>query len=400
MKETITKMTKKVVELKDWKKPYKKLRKHLDKMPVGFPPTFSGVELRLLKAMFTIAEAQAAIYLNYKPEPLKTIFRRAKESGISEKSIQKLLDDMDFKGSIFAKDINGEKHYYLAPLAVGMYEHQIKNITPSFYLDLREYAIKRFGLELFSSHPPQIRTIPIEKSITPENKVSAYDEVRELVNNCGAKISVAECICKKAKDLLNEPCKTTTRRELCLVLNDFHDTYTRHEWSRTITKEEALDLLDQAEKDGLVLLSGNAQEAYFICACCHCCCGLIDFFGALPGPANFISSNYYVKFDAEACNACGKCVKRCQFGAMEMLVKDDDGLEKNREIIFKKNRCVGCGLCVPTCKAGAVKLIKKEKESVPPKTIELLFDEIMKNKKSPPVKYLTTALNIWNSGKA
>jgi hypothetical protein len=42
-------------------------------------------------------------------------------------------------------------------------------------------------------------------------------------------------------------------------------------------------------------------------------------------------------------------------------------------------------------------LIKKEKEFVPPKTQALLFDEIMKNKNIPPVKYIKTAWSIWKS---
>ena len=32
---------------------YKKLAKHLDNLPGGFPPTESGVELRILKRLFT-----------------------------------------------------------------------------------------------------------------------------------------------------------------------------------------------------------------------------------------------------------------------------------------------------------------------------------------------------------
>ena len=54
-----------------------------------------------------------------------------------------------------------------------------------------------------------------------------YDEIRTLIKNGSKKISVAECICKKAKDQVNEPCRITDRRELCLYLGDFHDTFSR-----------------------------------------------------------------------------------------------------------------------------------------------------------------------------
>ena len=35
---------------------YKKLRKHLDSFPIGYPKTESGVELEILKEMFLISE--------------------------------------------------------------------------------------------------------------------------------------------------------------------------------------------------------------------------------------------------------------------------------------------------------------------------------------------------------
>jgi ferredoxin len=73
------------------------------------------------------------------------------------------------------------------------------------------------------------------------------------------------------------------------------------------------------------------------------------------------------------------------------------GANKTKTILFKKNRCVGCGLCVSTCKTESLALIKKEKEVVPPETHAHLFDEIMKNKSIPPVKYTKTAWNIWKS---
>ena len=36
---------------------YRKLQEHLDKMPVGYPATQSGVEINLLKTIFTPEEA-------------------------------------------------------------------------------------------------------------------------------------------------------------------------------------------------------------------------------------------------------------------------------------------------------------------------------------------------------
>jgi len=55
---------------------YVNLQKHLDNQAVGFPATRSGVEIKILKHIFTPEEAEITSYLSYKLEPLKAIFDR------------------------------------------------------------------------------------------------------------------------------------------------------------------------------------------------------------------------------------------------------------------------------------------------------------------------------------
>ncbi len=47
---------------------YKKLALHLNKTPGGYPETESGVELRILKQLFTKEEAELAVELHMIPE--------------------------------------------------------------------------------------------------------------------------------------------------------------------------------------------------------------------------------------------------------------------------------------------------------------------------------------------
>ena len=49
---------------------YRELQKHLDKLPIGFPATESGVELRILKKLFTPKQAELALKLVFQPLPL------------------------------------------------------------------------------------------------------------------------------------------------------------------------------------------------------------------------------------------------------------------------------------------------------------------------------------------
>ena len=97
MKHATRSIVGKMMELKQWDRTYKKLQEHLDKMPVGFPATFSGVERRLLKAMFTIEEARLAVYMDYRFESAETIASKARDTGWTLEQVQALLSAMEKK---------------------------------------------------------------------------------------------------------------------------------------------------------------------------------------------------------------------------------------------------------------------------------------------------------------
>ncbi|MCP4755582.1 MAG: 4Fe-4S ferredoxin [Proteobacteria bacterium] len=390
MKDTPANIKSQQNESKSWAKPYKKLRKHLDKMPVGFPSTFSGVELRLLRRFFTVSETGIALSLTYKPEPFETVYSRVDSRKLSEEELRRKLRDMDGKGAIMAQEIDGATHYSLIPFIYGMFETMGSRLTPSLYADVYQYLSKGFALDFVSSNPSQVRVIPIEKSIEAKQKLAAYDEIREVILKSEGRIGVTECICKNSKDLLNDACKVTARREICLVFREGHDLFTRHGWARSIPAADALDLIDQAEKDGLVLMVGNEEEINFLCCCCHCCCGFVQIFSSVPGPSEFVVSNYRAEHDVEACKGCGICEKRCQFDAIAIVEK---------KAVLKKKRCVGCGLCVSTCKTEAIRLSKKATETTPPKTVDDMYSAIMENKRSRLIRYPKTIYKIMRSGK-
>jgi len=46
---------------------YRQLQRSLDEMPVGFPASSSGVEIRILKRLFTPEEAGLAVALSALP---------------------------------------------------------------------------------------------------------------------------------------------------------------------------------------------------------------------------------------------------------------------------------------------------------------------------------------------
>jgi len=57
---------------------YRKLAIHLDNLPGGFPTTESGVELRILRRLFTPEQAALALHLTLISEEPRVVARRAR----------------------------------------------------------------------------------------------------------------------------------------------------------------------------------------------------------------------------------------------------------------------------------------------------------------------------------
>ena len=350
---------------------YRELQKHLDQFPIGLPATKSGVELRMMKRLFTEEEAFIATKLDWEYDTLDNIYKRLSDGEISIENLEQTLDSMIKKGLIKYKKENDKILYANIPLVVGIYEYQVNKATLEFLKDFDEYLVTTFGAELLGTKISQFRTIPIEQSITPEQGIANYDEIRQVIENSDGPIGVANCLCRQSKDLMSQPCKKTSLRESCLYFGTTGQLFINEGWARSINKEEALKILQQAIKDGLIIQSGNTENPEFICTCCGCCCIILTKLQKVPRPARIIPSNFQSEINPDLCAGCGTCIERCQTNAIKLV----DDLAN---VILK--RCIGCGACVPTCPEGAIQLKKKDEENIPPKTTEDLYARIMDKK--------------------
>ncbi|MFX1256472.1 MAG: 4Fe-4S binding protein [Promethearchaeota archaeon] len=348
---------------------YRKLQKHLDTFAVGFPATKSRVELRILKYLFTPEEASIATHLNFSFEDIESIYERIKDSGISLKKLKNYLKIMAKKGCIHSK-MDGEKRTYAnAVLVIGMYEYQVKNLSKEFVKDFFKYSIEAFNKELFKSKITQLRTIPVEKSITHDLDVANYENIREIVKKFDGPIAVVKCICREAKEVLGKSCKQTSLRETCFPFGWHAQFFIDNGWGRSVSKEEALEIFNKAEEDGLIVQVSNTIQPHVICCCCNCCCGSISTLKRHPKPVSFFSSNYHANIDPELCIGCGICVDRCKMTAIELI---------NEKSQINLNRCIGCGNCVVICPENAIQLKKKENRDVPVETMDDLYIKIGK----------------------
>ncbi|MFX0085856.1 MAG: 4Fe-4S binding protein [Candidatus Hodarchaeota archaeon] len=356
---------------------YHELRKQIDKMPVGIPPTDSGVEIRILKHLFTPEQAKIALFLNVIPEALDRIYNRIRKNyiAISLEELENILSYLARTGRILGSEKNGVKSYSYLPFAIGMYEFQVDQLTREFYKDCEEFILTDFMHEYARTGIPQLRTIPISKSIQHDLNVSSYDHLRQFIKGLEGKFGVRDCICRQGKDLIGEPCQVADFRDTCLSLpmDSLGGKGSRFlleppESYRSITKDEALEILQRAENTGLVIQPANVQRPNFVCCCCGDCCGVLTAAKTFPKPAKVFATNFYASIDPHRCKGCGLCVDRCQMDALT-LIEDKASVDLDR--------CIGCGLCVVVCSTAAVQLKKKNKELKPPTSLFNLYRKIM-----------------------
>ena len=323
---------------------YRKLAHHLDKLPGGFPPSDSGVELRLLEKLFTPEEAELAVHLTLEREESQAIAERA---GLGHAEAEQRLRGMARKGLIFSiEPEDGPALYHAIPWVIGIYEFQVNNLDEGFVRDLKEYNPTRSR----DSRPrpiPQMRTIPVRRSIEPDLETLPYELAEELVAS-HEKFAVAPCICRRKAEIGGVGCNAP--KETCLMFGDWADYYVRNGLGRYIDRTGVMDILIRADEANLVLQPNNSKDIVFICCCCGCCCGVLNALKRHPRPSERVASPFRVQAKPETCEGCGTCLDRCQMGALAL---EDD------HVILNSIRCIGCGLCVSTCPTGSLTLVRK-----------------------------------------
>jgi len=338
---------------------YRQLQRHLDKMPVPFPETKSGVEIKLLKNLFDEEEAEIALQLSAVSEPLDRIHKRFRAGEISKEHLKTKLDGLFDKGAILAVPHPKKgRMYSKLPLAIGIFEHQVNRITKDLAEDFFRYEDEGFAEPLLKSKTKQIRTIPVDIAVDPDFQVGCYDDARTMIEKSPGPFAVMNCVCRQAKGTMGKPCKQTDILETCFTLGESAWFMMDKGVAREISREEMITLVSRAEKEGMVLQPANNQDPGFMCCCCGCCCGVLTAAKKYPNPGEFLQSNFYAEIDSEKCSACDECMEICQ---MDALVSANNHTEVVRE------KCIGCGNCLNVCGFEAISLLKKEKVEIPPK---------------------------------
>jgi len=338
---------------------YTRLAKKLDKLPQGFPATKSGVELRILRKIFAPEDAEMALRLKPMPETAEHIARRL---GHPEDEMRAILDGLADRGQIGSFKLKGKQRYALMPFVVGIFEFQLSRMDRELAELCEEYA-PHLANTLGGAGPPLARVVPVHRRLDSRATVLAYEDTRTMIEGARS-FRVMDCICRVEKALQDEPCSHTL--ETCLAFSREENAYEGSPvGGRTITRDEALAVLESAENEGLVHCTYNFEnDQMFVCNCCSCCCGFLRLLTEYEAPNGLVRSNWEAVIDEEICEVCGVCAnERCP---VEAVAETDDGTYR-----VVGERCIGCGVCVETCPSEAMQLRPRPEpeRTAPPRNI-------------------------------
>jgi ferredoxin len=192
---------------------------------------------------------------------------------------------------------------------------------------------------------PGMRIIPVGVSAQTDGQVLAFEDVKDIIENAD-NLAVTKCTCRLVAHKCDKPL------EVCLQVNNAASYAITRGTGRQLTKDEALEVIREAEEEGLMHATFNQRSVnHVICNCCGCCCQflpvLINYGTSVVAPSRF-----QAEIVPDLCNGCEMCLERCYVRALEMVPDDGDSGELIAQITPEK--CLGCGLCKVVCPTEAI----------------------------------------------
>ncbi len=357
---------------------FKNLSDALSKAGGAIPVIPNDEFFFLLKDLVTPEEADIAVSLPDKPITAEAL---AEKLGRPIEDVRSKLEAMTDNGFLHAKkNKEGQYKYSLLPLLPGIFEAQFIRGTKTE----RDYLIaRRFKdyLEVINklrdslpTPPPTpstsyFRVLPVQEEIDTNKTVLPYAQLSKFVEQTEA-IAVGTCFCRHHAILLDENDDCGVSHKNCMAFGDGAIFISERHNGRLVSKDEALEILKNAEADGLVHCSANtSEELAFICNCCSCHCGILRMAKAAPKASYMLTSGYIAHFDSELCTACETCIERCPVSAISV----------NETASVDDLQCIGCGLCVSTCPTEAIDLIARPDTTAPPEKFSDLEAAMKRN---------------------
>ncbi|MGM0427926.1 MAG: 4Fe-4S binding protein [Thermodesulfobacteriota bacterium] len=348
-----------------------------------FPFPVNDTTIAIIQRVVGEAEAELDLIGAFQDKASQTLEELAASSGMSPEAVDRLAVSLAKKGLIFNQPNSaGVMVYRILPLMlVGVLEYkfmgklkwdekerELAELFQDLMTQVRDQVQANYDnmVPVFQSAPPvdrtvparvteegkTIRTIPVDRTVTaPDEFVLPSQSVEDIIHKFD-EIAVGHCFCRQRRAVLGDPCDLNAPVENCFTFGKSARHTVAQGFSRMVSKEEALRIMQEAEAAGLVHKafhpgSNETRPETSICNCCKDCCDTLNLWreGAFP----LVNSTYYLSvMDPDLCTGCGTCVDLCPMDAIEI---NDEGVAQRDEAA-----CFGCGICARFCPEEAVSL--------------------------------------------
>jgi len=336
----------------------------------------------ILEHMLTPEQAQIAASLPGTAEEVSV------KTGLDAESVGNELETMFAKGCVFPRGDYGHREFFRFARSMGQL-HDCSQATSAldvindkeFYSLWQDFVMNEWypnqGKAFARSPAPFQRIVPAYNSIKDLPNILPQDNFREILK-AQEKIAVVPCSCRHRTTSVGEHCDHAAEEDRwnCLQFGRSADYVEARGSGKLLTTEEALELCDEIEEDGLLHMWANNASMVGVATSCQCCRDCCMIYIPVDMAETSIlkmweKSRFQAVINEEECIGCQDCVDRCMFDAIEMVKPEGNkigkGSKKMKAEIVEDN-CWGCGVCVSSCEEIAVDAISM-KEVRPPEHI-------------------------------
>ncbi len=254
----------------------------------------------------------------------------AQRNGMSEEEAQKVIDHLLWIGILEQNRDNPDQHiqYWVPKWVVGSGEYMVEhptladehpevatmfNLAPQEPLEMAAKLVPPGGAGI------GMHVIPVEKAIDASSQSVSVEHLSHWLQKYD-KFCTMVCACRKAQRIRGEGVGDI-EGYMCIGVGDIAEFLVESgKDAHYITREEAMEIIERAERKGYVHQITNLDGPNRIVGICNCspgsCYGLRT--SQLFNTPNMSASAYRAHVDKTKCVACGKCVEVCPAGAAKL----------------------------------------------------------------------------------
>lgn len=366
---------------------YVRLAKHLENLVMGYP--FTEDLIPLLKETYTPVEAQVALAIPNDLPPLSVVDAEtiAQNASLPRNTVDEALLALCKQNMLFQRTTpKGKPGFSLLQVGYGMPQtffwggsendqarKMARHVMKYFSVPTTHKVYGGTPTKTYKYSPASLTVDVPMQGVLPQERMDAIVTHAET-------IAVAHCPCRMSTKILGRTdCHHSL--EVCIKYDEMAEFVIDRGLARKLSQDEAMHLLENCEKEGLVHMVDNAQgQIKHTCNCCGHYCWNVGIIRRRKIPRDVLMATYFIRLtEPDACIGCGACEDICPVDAVSM---------QNDKARVDMDWCIGCGVCAVSCPTQAISIVRRNGMADAPENFEALHQSISRERglKPSPVR--------------